>query len=289
MKKHSITLFIISALLVFSLVPSISATENSCDSMIEQLVSYGLNRELFYGMAEVDICAIYNELADKKIVFLGSDTFYLSDTLMQAHNGQAETLGTIPESDLKFTVTKLANVTYDSPLGCDKINKMYVYIDYIWSEGDPLVARTDGITVNWDSSVFTFESNSFVSKDYKRVMSQNWDWKQTNETHAPASLNTGGLGYYVPLVYGEPNAGGIQVAPKQHKGTAYFTLLPTRNPMYLKSGSMTTSINAVYLHNQNIGLGSSVSFSYKGLGVSVSVPMLSNSLSASTNVFYALN
>lgn len=276
----------------------VSANDDSIDNMVDYLVSCGLHEDFFVGMEESDIREMYNDLIGQNIVFLGSDTHTISNadnqdslntvnSLLYGDGGStSEVYGVIPSSDMTFTITKLANVTYDSERGADKINKIYVYVDYIWEEDKPVNRWSDGITVNWDSAVFTFESDSFVARDYKRVMSSNWEWVKTNESFDPASLNIGGLGYYAVLSYAEENAGGVQVAPKQHKGTAYFTLLPSESPIYLESGSQTTAINANYLHNKNLGIFS-VSFSYKGLGVTASVPLLHDSVAVATNVYYS--
>lgn len=126
-------------------------------------------------------------------------------------------------------------------------------MDYIWTSGKPFWQWSDGITVNWDASVFTFKSGSFRANDYKLLVSTQ-NWENTTSLSNPFALAQGGLGYYAKLTFSETVL-GTTVSALQHKGSASFTLLPKQSPMYLKTAYTTdtysTAINVEYLHVKN--------------------------------------
>ncbi len=267
----------------------------SKEDMVAYLLYCGFPEESLDCMDLKSVKELYNSLSGKRIVPLGTETKTLSELspseaelvgalALKEDSCKSNTRGVIPSSDMTFTITKIANTTYDSRKRLDKIKEIYVYVNYIWASGKPFWTWTDGITVNWDSSVFTFKSGSFVAKDYKRTLNTG-GWILTSIYSNPASLNVGGLGYYTKLTYSSATL-GQSFGALQHKGTASFTLLPTRKPMYIKSGAQVTSINANYLHNMNPGVFS-INFSYSGLGVSATLYGLQDSVAVSTNVYYS--
>lgn len=269
------------------------------EDMLDYLVSCGFPEDYFIGFEESDIQEMYSTLYGQNIVYLGTETVSMRETYNQSssaqintdtigdNGGEASINGVISSSDMTFTITTIANTTYDANKKLDKVNMIYVYVNYNWTSGKPACTWNDGITVNWNSSVFTFKSGSFVARDYKRTHSNNGEWKKTKEYKTPSCLNTGGLGYYAYLFYNEVFLGN-NVGALQHRGSANFTLLPAKSPMYLKTGASTTAINANYLHNKN-AVGTSVGFSKNGLGVSVSVSGLSDSVATATNVSFSYN
>ena len=281
---------IVSLLLAFamalSLTLGVSAREVSIKDMVNYLVDSGLPESFVTNRTDEEIVKMYFAMYDQDIVFLGTETVTMTEYLPSTESlstGTEATRGVIPESDMTFSITKIANVSYDSTLHLDRINEMYVYVDYEWAVGHPFFTWTDGITVNWDPGVFTFKANSFAAYDYKNTLSSGWITTQT--LTSPTELDQGGLGYVVGMAYSEVVMGNT-VGALQHKGSAYFTLLPTNSPMYLKNNSSVTAINAMYLHNKN-PLGASISFTHtSGFGISVSVPGLSDSVAKAVNVYY---
>ena len=270
-------------LAIFMLVPcaiTVSAHEITIQDKIEYLVDQGLPEAFVTNRTNEEINEMYSTMYGQNIVYMGTETVTMTEGTSE---GEATTYGAIPEEDMTFSITKIANVSYDTTLKLDKVNEVYIYVDYEWTPGHPFFTWNDGITVNWDPGVFTFKSNSFVARDYKNTLSSGWITTQT--LTSPTELDQGGLGYFAGLMYGE-SVMGVTVGALQHKGSAYFTLLPKDSPMYMKANASVTAINAMYLHNKNPGL-LSVSFTHtSGWGISASVPGLKDSVAKATNFYY---
>lgn len=268
--------------LLFSCTLAVSASEITAEDMTTYLIEQGIPQSFLETKEPEEISEIYNQLYGQNIRFLGTETISMTKNL---DTGDVSTCGTIPEEDMTFSITTVANVNYIPSLGLDKVNMVYVYVDYVWAAGHPFFTWNDGITVNWDASVFTFQSNSFIARDYKLTLGSGGNWITTQTLTNPTELDQGGLGYFAGLFYNEVVMGN-NVGAMQHKGSAYFTLLPKDSPMYLKGGASVTAINAQYLHNKNPGL-LSVSFQHtSGFGISASVPGLKDSVAKAANFYY---
>lgn len=283
MKKLSKIVSLLSAIsMLFSFSIVASASEVTLEDKINVLLSQGIPNEFLEGKEAEQIEEIYGKLSGKEIVFNGTEIVTMSETNTQS---DVMPLGTIPSDHMLLKISTISNVKYDTNKKLDKIIEVYVYVDYEWYDARPFWTWKDAITVNWDSSVFTYKSNSFSAKDYKKSISSNGKWFVTDTYNNPAALSQGGLGYFANLAYSE-NLMGNTVGATGRKGSAYFTLLPRKSPMYLKSGVYTSAINVEYLHNKNPGL-LSISFGYKGAGVTASVPGLKDSVAKSATYRYS--
>ena len=286
MKLFRKTFSVVLAIAMLFSVPTLAdAGEFTREEKLDYLVSSGIPLAFFENKEDAEIDNIVASLYGKDIRYMGSETVSMSETVDFSGVSPA---GVIPESDMKLIISKVSEVVYDSNKDMYRIKEIYVYVDYIWTSGKPFWQWSDGITVNWDASVFTFKSGSFRANDYKLLVSTQ-NWENTTSLSNPFALAQGGLGYYAKLTFSETVL-GTTVSALQHKGSASFTLLPKQSPMYLKTAYTTdtysTAINVEYLHVKNPGIFS-VSFSYNGFGVSASVPLTSDSVAKSTTYYYS--
>lgn len=182
--------------------------------------------------------------------------------------------GHIKESTLKLQVSK---TTFTDNNG--RVAKVNIVVYYEWLK-DPMNKRTDGISVNWDNSVFTFLAGSFYS--YDQLLISGILSKKLNECSAPDLAQQGGIGYSAMLsVHADGSAGWA-------RGTASFYIVPTTSPVYETTNSTnanTTSINVNYVHDRTPIWGS-ISFSVSGFGVTVNAPTFNDNLSTSLNFYY---
>lgn len=275
--KKLISIFL-TIILAFSCITNASAetSEITTQDKLEQLIAQGIPETFFENKEDSDISELYDMLAGKTFRFLGTEEIELSET---TDNKSVSTYGIILESDMLLSISKVEIVHRDTATNKFIVDSVLVYVDYEWFDGKPIINKTDGISVNWDSSLFAFKQNSFSSKDYKKIFgSSSWlEWMSTNN---PETLNQGGLGYSAVLASSVMGHGTITA----QKGHASFILLP-KSRIY--SGSQrATSINVEYVHNKD--LFNTINFSYNGLGVSVSLSGLKDSVAKSVNYYYAV-
>lgn len=277
----------LALIMIISCTTSASAHETTVQDMVDYLVDQGLPESFLANRTEAEISEIYSTMYGWDIAFLGTETVTMAEITPSVDESASDTAsiqGAIPEADMTLSITKVAKISHIPTLQLNMVNEVYVYVDYNWTPGCPFFTWDDGITVNWDPGVFTFKANSFVANDYKDTLSSGWITTQT--LTSPTELDQGGLGYFAGLTYSEVVLGNT-VGALQHKGSASFTLLPKDSPMYLKGGESVTAINAMYLHNKNVG-PFSVSFTHtSGWGISANVAGLSDSVAKATNFYYS--
>lgn len=253
------------------------ADEVTVEDQRQYLLDQGLPAGLIDFREDAEIYEMYSAMVDRSVKYLGTELISMTENLEM---GDIVPFGIIPEEDMTLAITTVADTTYDSTRKLDKVNKLYVYIDFIWQEDHPSIRKEDAIAVNWDYSVFTLKEDSFVARDYrKNQLGGSWvNWKTYT---SPARADQGGLGYITTL---SSDTTGIKA--KQIKGSAQFELLPKNSPIYLKSGESVTSLNVQYTHNKNL-LPFSVGFqSSSGFGITISLTGSKDSVAKTVNFYY---
>lgn len=186
-------------------------------------------------------------------------------------------MGIIPEDHMNLSI--FCFYDFYEPTG--QISDIYMLVNYTWAMLRPVVRKDDGITVNWDASLFTFLSGSFDSYDlgYYSLLD---DWVLWSHSSSPAQLSQGGLGYYADL--GSYNA-MLEMGAHQLRGTCSFTLLPT-SPMYIEYTN-ATSINVNYMHNKDPIPWLSIGFVIKEIfNVGLDFSGLNDEVADSVNIYY---
>lgn len=224
---------------------------------------------------------MYNNYNGKQIVFEKLATLTLNET-DDTCESDAFPRGSISTATLTLTISCISNVEATSEPGKSLIKELTYYIDYQWNKA-PFNIKVDGVTVNWDSAIFTYKANSFISDNRAY---QNNQWYTYKTITQPDLAQQGGIGYSVYMSY----TGGVSGECNLQKlGRAWFTLIPTANPTYMVDSSFSiknvTSISVNYVHDKTPFFGS-IGFSYAGLGVSINPPALNDSQSTTANVYY---
>lgn len=272
----------ISILISFCLVFSLMVTAH-CDSFdgqqislqgtqIEYLISVGVPQSYLERRTPDEISFLFELAQTHTLQHFSVSTSY-------CENDYA-TFGTIPTSDMTFTVDCVAAFSLSLPNQPSRLDCVAVTIDYRWHSGHPLVRFEDAITVEWDSTLFQFNGDAFNSVDYHHMGSGP---APVNRQFRPAKLSQGGLGYYANLFNTSTN-------PVLYSGSASF-LLDARENMYATSeypSNMKRSlVTAEYTHNKN-PLGIGLSFSDNGFNISVAPGALQDSAGASCPITYSV-
>lgn len=216
-------------------------------------------------------------LYGEDIEFLGTETVGMTETVSPSG---VSTYGVIPESDMLLTINGVHSLERDITTGRNKIKKMFVFVSYEWFDSKPMVTKQDGITINWDSSLFTLEKDMFTACDYvKYAYAPIEEWIETDMYTNPSEINQGGLEYVANLNHYNENY--ITIGSR---GGAVFSLLPKKT-IYSGSGQIT-SINVRYVHDKNPFWGT-VTFLYSGFGVTVNLSGLQDSVAKPFNYIYS--
>lgn len=256
--------------------------EVSVDEKIEYLLSRGVPKSLIDDSNPMFINDMYTNFYGQDIIYLGSKTSTLSET--KHPTNMSPYSGYIPDSDMEFTVHTYANLVKDSTGTRYRVDRVDVYINYEWTKGKPKLRSKDGISVNWESSLFSFKQDSFHSYDRKLSPLKNY-WVISNQLTNPTTLNQGGLGYITNLEYGETDFDGTLLGSLAIKGNANFSLLPKSNSFYLSPETNNTTICAEYVHNTS--LINTIGFSYNGFGITIKAPTSSDSTTAAFTLYYS--
>jgi len=278
--KKKFFVYLLTLALLASCPNTVCAEDISVEEMEEYLIDNGIPYDYLNDKDDAYITRMYDKLYGIDFIYHGSETV----TMSVSDPSGNQVYGTIPEDELEFTITRISNVSYDSSAGMNRVNEVYVDVEYSWIVGEPYVRKEDAITVNWDSSVFTYQEDSFYAVDKKYLVSEG-DWIISDEYSRPSQLAQGGLGYFTNLYYAESIA-GVSVNAQRCKGEATFTLEP-KDPMYQVSGESVTSINAEYVHDFSTPIFSLSFATPDGYSISVEVPIGgTDSATCSVNYYY---
>lgn len=252
-------------------VPSYAESYKESDRGYQEkaLLDVGMTQAFLDFRTDEEINELYSLIQENEI-------HYEEETEYMNSGEPISPFGTIPREDMSIRISMVfflgSNVN-----GRSRIESILTFVDYAWSEGHPQITKTDGITVNWDNSLFQMEPGSFRSVDY-------WQYPgetkvATNQQVDPQKLNQGGLGYEAELC---PLEGVIL------SGSAQF-MLETKKTIYYNENGNTNSdtINVEYVHNKNALPFQSISFSYNGFGVVVNPGILQDSVGVNEVVEYS--
>lgn len=278
MKKLKRTFSLCMALVMVLSCLSISASAVGTDGVSEAVSTHEMREALiaeefptaFLDILNDDELLEYYEL----VIIQGADVQIIRGNTGELYEDAISPQGTIPTADMALDIW-LA-VLYGSTIGeKTAIASVDVYVTYEWASGHPMVMGTDAIAVNWDSNLFSFAPNTFVSEDIHKYVGE--DWRTIKETTRPAELTQGGLGYYTQLT-------PLDELTDLFKGEARFGLIP-KSRVYV-GGLNNSSINVTYVHNKMPVIGS-ISFEIvDGVSVGISLPLLSDSASDSCTFWY---
>lgn len=184
-----------------------------------------------------------------------------------------QTRGAIPEYDMALDVSTLYDVGDDGK-GNNTYEECWVYVYYEWTSGHPAIRKVDGITVNWDPTVWSYKGE-FKHTDYSDK------WTAYSGVTSPARRVQGGLGYYAYL-----DSSGNNLV-----GDTRFTLIPAKTPLYPEGSSkphFTSEINVNYGHDKNpLTWVTGVSFSVEGVGVGLTLGDLTDEASDTYTGYYS--
>ena len=267
-------LFVISLCFIFTIcfITIITSAETlTINEMKEILISKSFSETFLNLSSDESIETLYQNYNNAESLGSSTSTAYLNEQISDG----IQTFGTIKNMTFEITASyfKVAGTS-------NQIQYTLIQIGFFW-EKIPLWKKTDGIIVNWDSSVFAYNDN-FHSESHNEAIVNNQFYSNDYSSSAPNVLEQGSLGFDVKLANAEHRE------PDFIYGTAYFQLIPARNPMYYSSSSTAanaTAINAQYRHNRNPFI-SSVGFKIKGVNISFDLSTLTDSTTTSTNFYY---
>lgn len=251
------------------------ASEVSIDNMKALLINQGLPASYLSNLTDEHIESLYADSFIYNIEYEESIAEMNEYSDQETPDSQIVPYGHIDESMFELTTSK---TTFTNSNG--SVEKVNIVVNYRWIK-DPMNTKTDGVSVNWDASVFTFLAGSFYS--YDQILVDGEYLVKINECTAPDLSQQGGIGYSAQIgMYSGTMASGWA------RGTASFYVIPTTNPIYERSassGASAMTFNVNYVHDRTPFIDS-ISFSYAGLGVTVNAPFFNDSLSSSINFYY---
>lgn len=283
MKSKQLTaLFLTIIMFVFTAVPACAASpedenlDNSRLDIISSLVNLGIPEDFLELRSDDELRELYDVAQSYVLSFSSEEAEY--------NNNDNIPFSTIPSSSMTLTISQIAGEAPSiSGQPRPNIEFVWLFIDYNWANGKPAICREDAITVNWNSSEFVFEADSFYCTDYATYAANG-----TNESHSyadPAFLQQGGLGYYADLGYFSYLA---QMNVLTYSGSASLRLLP-KTTIYSGTGH-TTQFNVDYTHDKRL-ITQPLTFQvgYKGASAGVSVTPVSNtdSVGKAVNMTYS--
>lgn len=278
MKRRAKTFIVLLFVCLFMAMPLInaSALELTVEDMKENLVEKGLPEEYLQKLSDTHIKSLYED-GCQYILEYEEETAYLSEFDEEADDTNP---GIVPYGHIDETMFKLKISKTTIKESNNLVRKVNLVVNYEWVK-NPMNTKTDGITVNWDNSVFAYLGDSFYS--YDEILVDGEYRKRVNECTAPDLAQQGGIGYSAEI--------GMYVGPYMSagwaRGTASFYIIPTSN-IYEKTSSTSThvtSINVNYVHDKTPIFGS-ISFSVAGVGVTINAPVFNDSLSRTLNFYY---
>lgn len=272
MKKVArVVAFVLAAVLT---VPAF-ASDGKQDE-VTALLEAGFSQNFLECRSNAEIEELYTLLQTVDVLYEESVVYLDSEE-------ETSTCGTIPTSDMRLRVG-FATILGADENGRRQIETIMVFVDYEWFEGHPSITKVDGITVNWDSDLFSMVPGSFSSADYHNYGNGAVELTVNEQTN-PLKLDQGGLGYEVTLTPMQGLSSYVCVV----SGSASFDLVP-RSPIYYDDNGNThnASINVQYVHDKNPLPGFSLSFSYQGVGVTIDPGMFQDSVAINRLVEYSV-
>lgn len=206
----------------------------------DSLVALGYSGDFLDGLT--------SDCLGKMVDIIGDDT--VSSVYYGTSQSGTFTRGSINNDSLTFEIA----AGEIGPKDEEYIKCVLVVVTWEWSKLKPIYRGKDAVSVNWDSNIYTFGSDTFYAADLYKS-NANDDWSINAEYSTLTSSAQGGLGHFADLEEFKSYVGG----------TLLFVLYPTA-PMNIGSTYITT-INAEYVHSK-LPL-SGLSFAVEGVGVGI--------------------
>lgn len=269
----------ISTISCFAENSDIENGENNISVIIAELKERGFTEEFLADFLDEELREMHRD-SEGYVVYISED----ENSGIQLLNND------IPEEHLDFSLS----VAYYAKQGsANTIDHVVIYCRYEWlidSDSSsnfyhPEIRSTDGITINWDHTVFTIADTGpeFIFRPYKKLNSAS-TWTLIDTIKRPGkSGNGGGLGFTFDL---------DNSASYAHRGVASFELYPTDgDKTFYVSGSGAPSymtVSGEYAHSREENFP--VTLSATAFGVTVAAADVSPSTAAAhTAVKYYKN
>lgn len=251
-----ITTVILSVIMIIStLIPAFAAEEQL--SNYDFLLSQGYPAEHLDNLTE-------NTL-QKMVEMIGTGYVTNVDVKKSTFNdGTGVARGAINEDSMTLEIVTGAICQYDT----NKITGVLVSATWEWAANKPVYRGQDGVVVNWDSSIFTYDEDTFYAQDVYRSNADD-EWSVFKEHTSLSISKQGGLGFYTDL----------KALKKYVGGSMLFLLSPTSN--MIKGTAYKTTLNIEYAHAPAPLTG--LSFSTAGFGVGLSWTLNCDTMADSVN------
>ena len=264
--KKFLSILLVFSIMVTMIIPSLAATTISTQAA--HLQELGFSQEFLESITDEDVNYLYEKSQAYTLRYEGETSAFL-------YTDDVSTSGTIPRADMKLNVYPISTLNRDGYT----YKEIDIYITYDWTTGHPAMRREDGVSVNWDASLFYTSESTFKSTDRAYFIDTLIDSKTTPDASA---LAQGGLGYNINFPRVGMGEDDLQLK-YTFSGTASFTLYPT-DTMYA-GNNKGTSINVEYCHSKT-PIAGSVQFGYKGVSVSISPPLMYDSVASNCVIKY---
>lgn len=220
------------------------STEMKVSCVEQTLIQNGINETVIENMSIPAKLGIYEKMQTYDLVVSDAKREIVSfeDSI---NKGELQPYGTISNSTMSM------DALYFNYLSNNKIREVECYYYSQWLHG-PIINTTDGLTMNWDSSLFSL--SQMVGRTSFNYSGQYYDGATITRA---ASASQGGFGINVPLV---PSS--------QLQSLEVTVFLVPRNT--LKTTPVTTSnINFEYAHRK-FEVGPAITFTKTGASIGMS-------------------
>lgn len=262
---------IISMLLTISILFLLVNPVFAISSPYDELKKKGIPTEYLDSLTDTMLYVILKQIGNNDLKNISISECFLKED--SANNTDLQPYTGISQDSMSLQILA-ADIC---PKGTTRVSKVLVTINWEWQKGRPSIRLNDPISVNWDSSIFSLESESFYSQDKVRLTGSGDYWGIIKEYTRPAESNQGSLGYYTKLTR-DPNVS------TDNGGGTIFILVP-RFTIY-SGQTHVTDINVNYTHNKNL-LIPTPGFSTSGPTISTTLLHLCDKASATYNYRYS--
>jgi len=239
MKRKILSLFT-AIIMLFPIlsIPGNATNTVSYDTAYQWAVNAGFPKTFLDNIDENFLDEIYYANVNDEKLEVGYKVAHLTPSGMTTN-------GNISSSDLTYTIV------YGKVSSGGIIQNVNIYVSYKWSPY-AMVTYTDAVAINWDSSVWYMDDNSFSAYLYGDTDNYCYD-----TLTRPATKNQGGCGWFLPL-------SSQRGYPYGH---ATFELKPINTS--LRDGTAyASSVTGIYAH-RTLALPL-LSFSTSGFSVGIS-------------------
>lgn len=209
----------------------LAGTTVSQEEKMAVILETGVPENFVENLSDSQINDYYMKFEGRNVKYKGTE-----EKIVEINENIDEKLrGTIPSSSLQLSISVFEDM---SDTGAGEVYGLIVGANFKWLK-QPICSLTDGMTVNWDGSLFNFQS--FYAETGFML---DGVWYPKDYTNTPAMSANGGIGWFLDIASGNLNQGG---------GSIY--LVPRRTFYEWENPNMQIDFN--YAHEI---LGGSLSF-----------------------------